>query len=148
MPSSAPEPIQCGFNLPIQKQQTSAVVHNSSISLLLPRRQRAKSPSSSHPCSVVFYVPAMMLAPSVDNKADFYAALFLCRSDKMKGLTKPSEECHRQLRPGSRAGSRKGKGVLEKRALVLRRCQGPAPLSIRTHSLTTSFLPRVPTPLQ
>lgn len=82
--------------------------------------------------------------PSSDNEADFYAALVLCCSGEMNGLTEPSEERHSQLRPGSRAGSGRGRGMLEKRALVLRCCQGPAPLSHRTCTLTASFFPGVP----
>jgi len=66
------------------------------------------------------------LPPLADNEADFSAALVLCRSDKVNGLTEPSEEHCGQLRPGSRAGSGRGRGMLEKRALVLRCCQGPA----------------------
>lgn len=82
--------------------------------------------------------------PSADNKADFHAALVLCCSGEMNGLTELFEERHGQLRPGSRAGSVWGRGMLEKRELVLRCCQGPAPLSRRIHPLTASSFPRVP----
>lgn len=60
------------------------------------------------------------LLPSANNEADFSAALVLCCSGEVNGVTELSGEYDGQLRPGSRAGSGRGRGMLEKRALVSR----------------------------